>query len=400
MPLTENNFGLAHGETQERDLDAIEHLVMFHYPCNDGFAAAWVASQYLDREKTYFWPCNYTDPAWGSADDRGLAVEEAFDDWSVFDGRKVYVLDFSFPVEVLLAIAKRARSIVVCDHHLKFRQQLVEFGVESPDLAGWLASTPTTRPSRGDRGEPPKEIWVGNAPDICKIYFHDYRCGAQIASWYFSTFVSNDRGDPASRHGQMARFLRYIADRDLWLWQEADSRSFHAALANEDQTFDNWDSLWKRDVAGDPDFAEVGDTILKYQQRKIDGAARKAFFVNFEGELHPIPVVNATSYGSEICARMLELHPTAPFAACYFDLDETTRVWSLRARKDDGVDVCAIARERGGGGHMKAAGFRQQLPRPRGIHRPRLRDPAARDRAAPSGPSDRGVTARRRGAEP
>jgi nanoRNase/pAp phosphatase (c-di-AMP/oligoRNAs hydrolase) len=44
-----------------------------------------------------------------------------------------------------------------------------------------------------------------------------------------------------------------------------------------------------------------------------------------------------------------------PFAACYWDTEEG-RVFGLRAA-DDGVDVSEIAKEYGGGGHAKAAGF-------------------------------------------
>ena len=48
-----------------------------------------------------------------------------------------------------------------------------------------------------------------------------------------------------------------------------------------------------------------------------------------------------------------------PFAACYYD-KESGRVFSLRST-DSGLDVSAIAKSYGGGGHMHAAGF--QVPR-------------------------------------
>jgi nanoRNase/pAp phosphatase (c-di-AMP/oligoRNAs hydrolase) len=46
----------------------------------------------------------------------------------------------------------------------------------------------------------------------------------------------------------------------------------------------------------------------------------------------------------------------APFAACYYD-KPGARVFSLRSRGDDGMDVSAIAAIYGGGGHRNAAGF-------------------------------------------
>jgi len=46
----------------------------------------------------------------------------------------------------------------------------------------------------------------------------------------------------------------------------------------------------------------------------------------------------------------------APFAACYWDTPEG-RVFSLRST-DEGLDVSAIAKQYGGGGHIHASGFR------------------------------------------
>ena len=46
-----------------------------------------------------------------------------------------------------------------------------------------------------------------------------------------------------------------------------------------------------------------------------------------------------------------------PFAACYLDTADS-RVFSLRSRREGGVDVAKIAESDGGGGHRNAAGFR------------------------------------------
>ena len=46
-----------------------------------------------------------------------------------------------------------------------------------------------------------------------------------------------------------------------------------------------------------------------------------------------------------------------PFAACYLDTADS-RVFSLRSRREGGVDVAKIAESYGGGGHRNAAGFR------------------------------------------
>ena len=45
-----------------------------------------------------------------------------------------------------------------------------------------------------------------------------------------------------------------------------------------------------------------------------------------------------------------------PFAACYWDTAEG-RTFGLRAT-DEGMDVSEVAKQYGGGGHAKAAGFK------------------------------------------
>ena len=58
----------------------------------------------------------------------------------------------------------------------------------------------------------------------------------------------------------------------------------------------------------------------------------------------------------EVAAGQTLMAQGEPFAACYWDTAEG-RVFGLRAT-DDGVDVSDVAKQYGGGGHAKAAGFK------------------------------------------
>jgi nanoRNase/pAp phosphatase (c-di-AMP/oligoRNAs hydrolase) len=51
-----------------------------------------------------------------------------------------------------------------------------------------------------------------------------------------------------------------------------------------------------------------------------------------------------------------ELAKGRPFAGCYWDTPDG-RVFGLRST-DEGVDVSAVAKQYGGGGHRNASGFR------------------------------------------
>lgn len=322
----------------------VVYLVAFHYPCRDGFGAAWAASLNLPRDHTWFMPCNYTDPAWGCVDDRGLSVEEAFEDWSVFDGKSVLICDFSFPVDVLVAIAKRAESVHVFDHHLKFRQNLSE-AIHLPELPA-------------SKEDPPLQVPLPHGwPTNLHITYHDFRCGSLLTYDWFSSENMRE-GKP---YDDYREFFEYLDDRDRWVWEKSQSMEFHAAMDIVENSFEAWDKFVPRFLY-DPDsrnsFYGTGLLLLQNKVRRCRSRAEKAFTTRFKGVPADIPTVNAAEDTSETGQAMLELYPEAPFVALYFDKDPDTRVWSLRSRKDDTVDVCAVARERGGGGHLSAAGFR------------------------------------------
>ena len=73
---------------------------------------------------------------------------------------------------------------------------------------------------------------------------------------------------------------------------------------------------------------------------------------------YTVPVVNATLLFSEIVGRLAKGHP---FAASFFVKANGERVFQLRSAPD-GVDVSALAKSAGGGGHKHAAGFTEPMP--------------------------------------
>jgi oligoribonuclease NrnB/cAMP/cGMP phosphodiesterase (DHH superfamily) len=68
-----------------------------------------------------------------------------------------------------------------------------------------------------------------------------------------------------------------------------------------------------------------------------------------------VPVLNAPYFWSPDAGHIMA--QGEPFAACYWDVANGERVFSLRSA-DDGVDVSEIAKKFGGGGHPHASGFK------------------------------------------
>tara|TARA_Y100000310_G_scaffold35421_1_gene33457 strand:+ start:2323 stop:3663 length:1341 start_codon:yes stop_codon:yes gene_type:complete len=80
-------------------------LIIYHHPCTDGFTAAWIAYSFFNGECDLHRGRYQTDPP------------------DVI-GREVYILDFSYPREVLEKMAEKAEKIVLLDHHSTAYEEL------------------------------------------------------------------------------------------------------------------------------------------------------------------------------------------------------------------------------------------------------------------------------------
>jgi uncharacterized protein len=260
-------------------------LVIYHANCPDGFAAALAAWLKLKDEADYI-PVHYGD--------------EPPD----IEDKEVFILDFSFPRDVLLKIQSAAKSIILLDHH-----KTAQADLECLDFAR----------------------------------FDMNKSGAVLAWEYFH---------PAS---DIPEFVLHIQDRDLWRWQMDGSREISAALLIEDRTFENWSRFLAADSLDD--LKKSGAVILNYQTSQIKKItdSKDIPVVSIAG--YDVPCINTTVLISEIGN---ELAKGWPFAALYFETKDK-RVYSLRSAAD-GIDVSAIAKQFGGGGHFHAAGFTVDKP--------------------------------------
>lgn len=218
----------------------------------------------------------------------------------VVDGRNVIIVDFSYKRSVLLEMKNKAESLVVIDHHKTAKDELADL-------------------------------------DFC--IFNMEKCGA-VLTW--------EHLFPAK---PIPKLFEYVQDRDLWTWELPHSKEVSAAL----RSLKPWISEW-RPFLNDELIEELvtdGFAILRYQKRCEEIAlASPAQTVRIAG--HEVPCRNSTHLISEICGEMAKGYP---FAAVYFDTTDGKRVFSLRSREPRGIDVSAIAKQYGGGGHPAAAGF-------------------------------------------
>lgn len=217
-------------------------------------------------------------------------------------GREVLIVDFSYPREQLLAMKESAKNLHVLDHHKTAEVALRDLAFCTFDLS---------------------------------------KSGGRLAWEHFFP-------------GQKSPgIVDYTEDRDLWTWFIPGSKSVNAALRSYPLNFEIWDEFGK--LSALELFERLGcegNAILRVEAEIVRSHVRNAHEIELDG--HRVLCVNATTLISEIGG---ELAKDRPFGVTWFEGDNNERVYSLRSR-DGGIDVSAIAKAHGGGGHRNAAGFR------------------------------------------
>lgn len=215
--------------------------------------------------------------------------------------RDVVFVDFCYKRGVMDAIAGQARSVRIFDHHASAER----------DLDGW------------------------HPRNVAKC-FEARESGASLA-WH----AFNAEPAPA--------FVRYVRDRDLWLFKLRDSREVNAALFSYRYDLVTWDLLANTPIE---DLVRAGTAIQRKHMKDVEELTallrHRATIAGYDVPVVNLPYVYSSDAG-HIMAR------GEPFAACYYDEAER-RNYSLRSAPD-GLDVSVIAQRFGGGGHKHAAGF-------------------------------------------
>jgi len=258
-------------------------LCLYHANCADGFAAALCVWRKYGDSYEYV-PVQYgQDPP-------------------PVKGRKVVIVDFSYPREVLLKMKERAESLLVLDHHQTAEQDL--------------------------KGLP-----------FC--VFDNTKSGAMLAWEAYSVLPP-------------PMLIRFVQDRDLWKWELDNTKAVSAGLRLLPMDFQVWND-YIEDESLIEELVREGEVVLRYQEKCVQENVRKATRTSMAG--YDVPIVNCTHLISETVG---ELAKDEPFAVGYFDTGDK-RVFNLRS-DENGVDVSEIAKRFGGGGHIHAAGF--TVPRP------------------------------------
>ncbi len=280
------------------ELDDPNPLVIYHGGnCSDGFAAALAAWLFFGERAQYL----------------GLDHGEvkSMQDLPDLHGRAVYILDFSFSMDIMRSIGERVAKLVLLDHHKSAQDGLS--GLE------------------------------------CRcgvIHFDMKKSGARLAWEFFQPDAA------------LPDLVRYVEDRDLWLWQYPQSAAFLAALEMEPFDLRRWKEIACFSPAQLTDFMARGQAMDdKFHKLTHDmaEAARPVVFNGQRGLMVNAPSVFHSLLGDVLCAQ------SGTFALMWvFHKSGTIKV-GFRSRS--GFNCIPLAVSMGGGGHPQACGFKMDVGR-------------------------------------
>lgn len=272
--------------------------IIYHDNCPDGWCAAWVAYNALKEQQDVvatLHPANYgqAPPDLGDAD-------------------TVYIVDFSYPHDVLASMAiEEQRTVVVLDHH----QTAIDDITSTP---GWpAASWPYETVLDADR----------SGAGITWDYFHPGKPRLDIVD--------------------------YVEDRDLWRFALPNSREVNAYLRTQPYALGPWDDFLQYCITVG-DMAKTGRGVLAHIDAYCRAAAKHAYWCEMGDRTFPI--VNVTYESCSEVADHLINTLGVDMAGYFFQAGDGT--WQYGFRSSNGVTVHDHAIAFGGGGHPQAAGCR------------------------------------------
>lgn len=259
--------------------------ILYHAQCPDGFGAAFAAWKKFGEGADYI-------PVF-----HGKPVPDGL------DGKEVFIADFSYPNGMLVELEKKVARLVVLDHHLGAKEEVIA---------------------------------------VREHVFDEKRSGAGIAWDYFHPTTPRPH------------LINYVEDGDLYTFTLPHARDVLAYVYTRPFTFESWESiraLLESEVEREKIIAE-GASYQEHWNLLIEKIMNQAQLVEFEG--YRVYLASAPDmFASDTGNRLARKQP--PFALV---VKAGVDGVSVSLRSDGSMNVSDIAKKYGGGGHPAAAGFR------------------------------------------
>lgn len=297
-------------------------VVLYHENCWDGVTAAWCAWLKFKSTAVYI-PVNYNRPLPNL-------------DWTKVS--QVYILDFSYPTDVLDELYALVNgNLLVLDHHKTAEAQLKgrSYAVFNKKLSGaglsWLYF---------------QEKYTQHA--LKKVAHRAYGNGA---FW-----------------GRMPKFVYFAQDYDLWAFKDKDTEAFRATVDLYSRKIETLQKIHDARVNGtNPlnvnNMVKRGKPLIEQRDKMLKEAASTAFKMTYPGQEkagYGVVIANPSlsSYLGNILATKSKAEGDGGYSVVFQvnskSIDSGKVLLSIRGAK--GVDVTPLALAYGGGGHAGASG--------------------------------------------
>lgn len=278
----------------------IKTEILYHSNCLDGMMSAAIVYKYLTEQLNYtedefrFTPVKYQEPL-------PKLTPDSY----------VYIVDFSYPREVILDLHEKHENVIILDHHKTAQEQL---------------------------------LGLRNA------FFDINESGATLTWKYFYP----EKPVPYT--------VQMIRDRDLWLWELPQTEAFTEAIYNLLKLdVKSWQRLLTSNCTNPDDLGVVvnnligqGKAIVAASRNQIEKQLDNVYWSKLPLHDDLIPMINSGHLISKTCQALYTKFSDAPYVAMWTLKDDKVFV-ALRS-SSTGADVSQIAKVYGGGGHKNSAG--------------------------------------------
>ncbi len=313
-------------------------LVLYHANCADGFGAAFAAWLKLGDDAEY--------RAVSYGEDLGLDSPNGANTNTVYwNGRVVYILDFSLPREQMDTLFSITKKVIWLDHH-------------KTAMETYLEMHPSLKRTYNTEDDTVHYESYG----ISKIILDNNKSGAMISWEYFHP----DKEVPM--------LIKHIDDYDRWQFRIEGTKEFSKALwSYAPWSFADWNHWLKtseNSVFGCQAFYSEGAAILRAHNQNVQsvvkGSTQECWIGYSRTKINPIQNWESFRGLAANCPPHLssdvghELANQSGTFGLVWHMDKDGKIkCSLRSNGD--YDVSAIAKALGGGGHRNAAGFETDI---------------------------------------
>ncbi len=263
-------------------------MVLYHADCMDGYASAWAAWKEFANTAHY------------------QAVRHRSPLPQFPEGAEIYIVDFCYPIDVLVSAAKTASKIVVLDHHISAQKDFQTYQNHS------------------------------TIPDNIEFNFVQVHSGCMIVWQYFQG------------NAEPPKLLQHIEDHDLWRHQLPKTEEICKALyLHLPVHFSEFEKIKLSTLQ------QEGEVLVKQQQLNVSRllkARHNVCLSNKKGLAVNAPSIFSSDLGHALAKK------SGTFGLTYY-FHGKRQCYECGLRSTGDFDVSELAREFGGGGHKNAAGF-------------------------------------------